>query len=75
MVLMDLESGTYFGLNPVAVRIWQLLEETPQTLTEVRDQIVLEFDVSREIAERDLLALTSEMVERRLLVQDAAEES
>lgn len=27
MVMMDLEQGKYFSLNPVATRIWDLLEK------------------------------------------------
>jgi hypothetical protein len=27
MVLLNVTSGIYFGLNPIAARIWQLLDE------------------------------------------------
>lgn len=66
-VMLDLAKGAYFGLDPVGARMWQLLAEG-KTLAEVRDAIVEEYDVSREDAERDLLALVAELRARGLLV-------
>ena len=34
MVLLDLASGQYFGLDTVGGRIWELLSERPRTLKE-----------------------------------------
>jgi hypothetical protein len=46
-VMMHLEKGKYFGLNPVGKRIWELIEE-PKTFSEIEKQLLLEFDVSEE---------------------------
>ena len=27
IVILNLQTGTYFGLNPVGARLWQLIEE------------------------------------------------
>lgn len=66
-VILDLTSGTYFGLDPVGTRIWQLAAGGMR-LTEVCDAIVAEYDVTRAEAERDLLLLVSEL-ETKGLVQ------
>lgn len=68
MVLMDLESGNYFGLNPVGGQVWQALEEG-KSITELCDQIEQEFDVPREQLQQDVLALAEELVERKLVTK------
>jgi len=64
-VLLDLKSGTYFGLNEVGARVWQLILEHTD-LARVLSALQDEFAVEPEVAERDLLALASQLVDRRL---------
>lgn len=59
-VILDLASGTYYGLDPVGARIWQLMVEG-KALASVCETLLEEFDVSRETLERDVLHLTSEL--------------
>ena len=59
-VILDLASGTYFGLDPVGARIWELMDEG-KTLAEIRDLMLDEYDVSREELERDTLRLAQEL--------------
>jgi hypothetical protein len=65
-VLLDLESGVYYGLDPVGARIWQLVQ-APTTVGAVREAIVAEFDVAPERCERDLLALLRDLARAGLL--------
>jgi hypothetical protein len=65
-VILDLASGTYFGLDPVGARIWELLGEG-RTLGEVCDQILEEYEVTREELERDTLRLAQELAEQGLV--------
>jgi hypothetical protein len=65
-VMLDLEKGAYFGLDPVGARMWQLLAEG-RTLAEVRDAIVAEYEASRDTIERDLLALVDDLVMQGLI--------
>ena len=44
LVMMDLEQGKYFSLNPVATRIWDLLEKE-MTLDELCAVLTEEYDV------------------------------
>jgi hypothetical protein len=66
-VMLDLAKGAYYGLDPVGARIWQLLEEG-KALEEVCDAIMVEYEVSREDIERDLLALVDNLVANGLVV-------
>ena len=64
-VLLDLKSGTYFGLNMVGTRIWQLLGERAPLAT-VLDTLADEYDTERDELERDLLSLGRELCARGL---------
>lgn len=65
-VILDLASGTYFGLNPVGARIWQLISEG-KTMDNVLESVLAEFEVSAAEAERDLDNLVSELHCRELI--------
>ncbi len=65
-VLLDLASETYFGLNPVGTRIWQLIGEGA-ALQSIRDALVAEYDAPPEQIESDLLTLTAQLSEAGLV--------
>ena len=65
-VILDLASGTYFGLDPVGARIWQLMVEG-KTLAEVCEAMLAEYDVTAEKIELDVLALTQELSAKQLI--------
>lgn len=54
----DLES--IYTLNETAARIWELIDGQ-RSVREIGDQIVEEFEVSAEEAERDLLELLAQL--------------
>jgi hypothetical protein len=66
-VILDLASGTYFGLDPVGARIWALMGER-KTLAEICATMLEEYEVEREQLETDVLRLSGELVERGLVV-------
>lgn len=67
MVLLDLASGLYFGLDPVGSRIWDHLSEAPRSLAEVCDMVEAQFDAPREQIERDVAALAVALSEKNLI--------
>jgi hypothetical protein len=67
-VILELASGTYFGLDPVGARVWQLLGKG-RTLAEICETMLEEYEVEREQLETDVLRLTGELLERGLVVQ------
>lgn len=72
LVLLDLNSGQYFGLDVVGARIWELLSDAPRNLNEICDQIESEFDAPRERIEADLIALAKQLQEQELIAAEAA---
>lgn len=67
-VILDLKHGTYFGLDAIGTRVWQLIEEHG-TLRGVIDTITAEYDVSPVQAQSDLIELVNELRRRDLLQQ------
>jgi hypothetical protein len=66
-VIVHLDSGMYYGLDPVGTRLWQLIE-THGALKPVFDAALEEFEVDPELLQRDLLQLVSELATRQLVV-------
>lgn len=65
-VLLDLASGTYFGLDPVGARIWQLIEGG-KCLPDIVDTMLEEFDVERAQLEADVARLVAELRDKQLV--------
>ena len=70
IVLLNVETGHYFGLDPVGGRVWTLLHasESGLTLEALADAVSQEFDVDRPTALTDLTALIGELEAHHLLV-------
>jgi hypothetical protein len=64
-VILSLDTGMYFGLDPVGTRIWALLAD--RNLEQVADVIHQEFDAEPPQIQQDLLALVEQLVEKRLV--------
>ena len=65
-VILNLESGTYFGLDQVGTRIWSLLQED-ESLRRTFEAIQQEYDVAPETLERDILRLVGELCAKGLV--------
>ena len=61
MVLLDLEAGTYFGLNPVGARIWAALGEAPQTQSALAALVAEEFEAEDAVIAQDIAALVADL--------------
>jgi len=59
MVLLNLETGIYFGLDPIGTRIWTLLRER-ESLQQVFEVLLQEYDVPEPVLKADLLRLARE---------------
>lgn len=68
VVILSLSTGEYYGLNPVAARVWTLLQE-PRRVAEIRDRLLDEYpDVTAADCGDQVLALLDEMVTLQLVV-------
>ena len=59
-VILDLASGTYFGLDPIGARIWQLIGEG-KALGEICEVLLTEYEVSSDQLRGDLERLLQEL--------------
>jgi Coenzyme PQQ synthesis protein D (PqqD) len=67
-MLLDLASGTYFGLDDIGGKIWDLIERG-SSLAQVCNAIEQDYAVEREVLEQDVLKLAAELAEKQLIVQ------
>lgn len=65
-IILHMDDGVYYGLDPVGTRIWDLLQR-PRVVSEIRDRIVEEYDVEPERCEEDLIDLLQQLTDRRLV--------
>ncbi len=67
-VVLDMSSGVYFGLSPVASRFWKLLGEgipRPQ----IESALLAEFEVEPDTLRADLDSLLSDLERKKLIVR------
>ena len=66
MVLLDMESENYFGLDEVGTAIWQAMQEHG-SLQEVFDDLLQQYDVEAEVLEHDLSDFVGKLIESGLV--------
>jgi hypothetical protein len=72
VVLLHLESKTYYSLNPTGERIWRGLKEG-LTLNEISQLLQEEFDVNEEDADRSVQDLVKELCDQKLALRGNTE--
>lgn len=71
-VILDGSTGRYYGLNTVASRILELVQQ-PKAVREIVSTLHQEYEVDRERLEKDVLRFLKEMVDAQLVqVSDEA---
>jgi Coenzyme PQQ synthesis protein D (PqqD) len=65
-VILNLTTGTYFGLDPVGTRIWQLLQ-SGGTIDAIMPALLQEYDVEEPALRRDVDALVGRLLDKGLL--------
>lgn len=65
-VLLDLASENYFGLDAVGTRVWQLLNKGEEGSVLI-DTLLCEYEVEREVLEKDIAALLERLREAGLI--------
>jgi hypothetical protein len=65
-ILLHMTSGLYYGLNPIGAKIWELIQ-TPQTLENLRNTLLADYDVTPEVCNADLTKLLTELNEANLI--------
>ena len=65
-VILNVKTGTYFGLNEVGSRIWSLIQE-PTSLDKVIQTLLDEYEVDPGQCESDVLDLIKELINAALI--------
>lgn len=68
LVMMDIQKGKYFSLNPVATSIWDLLEK-PIALDAICNQLREEYEVGADQCRAEVEACLNEMEQLGMILK------
>ncbi len=60
LVMMDIQKGKYFSLNPVGKRIWEMIEQ-PKSFDEIINLLQAEFEVTPEQCSSEVIEFLAKM--------------
>jgi hypothetical protein len=66
MVILNLDSGVYFGLNPVGTSIWSYIQDE-RPLHGIIDYLLSEYKVGRTQCQTEVVALLQNMAAHGLI--------
>jgi hypothetical protein len=66
VVMLDIDSGFYFGLNTVASVIWSNLEEEI-SFHELIDKLLAIYKIDRQTCEEETKVLLSQLLEKEII--------
>lgn len=66
LVMMNLKTGDYLGLNEVGADIWDFLKN-PLTVDYLINNLLQQYEVSRELCEQQTLDCLNKMVEEGMI--------
>jgi hypothetical protein len=66
VVMMDVESGFYFGLNSVGSVIWSHLSELI-TLDELLQKLVSQFEIDVDTCRKDTADFLDQLLEKKII--------
>ena len=59
-VILNMNTGTYHGLNEVGAFVWNLIEQ-PQVVKDIQQKLLQEYEIETSVCTNDLLALVNEL--------------
>ena len=69
-VVLDVEEGVYYGLNPVGAYIWELIQ-TPQSIGELVDALLNRYEVEESQCRRDVDAILRKLLDEGMVTVEA----
>ncbi len=67
-VIMHINNGKYFGLNPIGKRIWELIEE-PKSIEEITAMLLSEYNISPDQCKVEVQEFMNKGVECEIIVK------
>jgi hypothetical protein len=68
-MLLDLDGGTYFALNEVGARVWELCDGV-QSIADITSVLAAEYEAPEDVITRDVLELLDALRVERLVALD-----
>lgn len=65
MVLLDMNSENYFGLDGVGTAFWQAMQEK-ETLKDILELLLEQYEVEPDVLEKDLFIFVGKLVDSGL---------
>jgi len=66
-VILNHNKGAYYGLDEVGVVVWDTLEKGPQTIDELCEAVVEEYDIEETECKSDIEDLLNDLISERLV--------
>ncbi len=66
-ILMSIEADSYFGLDPVGSRIWELLSEQAASADELVFMLMEEYEVDDKTCREDVQQFIDDMSAKKLI--------
>lgn len=66
-VMMSIENGEYYGLNPIGSRIWELIENET-TVDAVINTLLVEYEVGMEQCKNETLEFLHKLLNNNLII-------
>lgn len=60
-VMMSIEKGMYYGMDPIGSEIWQQIQK-PITVSTLIENLLREYDVERSTCETDMLNFLNQLL-------------
>jgi DNA-directed RNA polymerase delta subunit len=67
LVMMNMENGSYIGINEVGTAIWEKLEQ-PRPVTELINYLLEMYDIEREECEKRTIKYLTDLIHQGMLI-------
>ncbi len=67
IVMISIDNGEYYGLNPIASRIWEIIVN-PLQVGALFQQLIEEYDVSEETCQTDVIGFVNNMAKNKVVL-------
>ena len=68
-VVLDLDSGIYYGLEGIGQRIWEILD-VPISPVDLMVRLINEYDVEESVLQDDMTRFLNQLIENKLIEPD-----
>jgi hypothetical protein len=67
VVILNHNKGAYYGLDDVGALVWDSLEKGPQTIDQLCETVIGEYDIDADACREDIDALLKDLISEQLV--------